>query len=227
MCSFLDRSCIIIPYHTSGSKRQWRVLCLQVVAFESPNITEEAALSYYHFEFDVLGSLPQQFYIYAVNTLPSNTSKSYFPGSFHSGPRSRLLALEVEVPMTGFIDIPFHVLYIPHDVLLGYIMSHPSDTDTVVVPWEAWGLGNTHIITLPDPPDRFLGSKIVCGMHAMTEPPMIISKGDQKMLRIMDCHPRRVVRNSHARHTPSTWKCCRPSRRIGSFKHSGMAGGLR
>ena len=33
-------------------------------------------------------------------------------------------------------------------------------------------------------------------MHAVTEPPIIISQGDQKMLRIMDYHPRRrVVRN--------------------------------
>jgi hypothetical protein len=191
-CSFLDRNSIIFPYLTSGKRR---VLILQVVTFESPVITEEATLCYYHFELDVLGSLPQQPYFHNMNTLPSNPSKSYFPGFFHSEPSSRLLALDIETLTTDFIlegDIPLLILFIPHDVLLGYIMSHPSDTDTVVVPWETWGLGNAHIITLRDPPDRFPGSKMMCGMHAMTEPPMVICQGDQKMLRIMDCHPRRV-----------------------------------
>ena len=194
MCSFLDRSSIIFPYHTSG-KRQ--VLCLRVVTFESPDVTEEAALRYYHFELDVLGPSPQQtYYFHSTNTLPSNTSESCFPGFFHSEPNSRLLALEVETPIDFVLegDTPVQVLYIPHDVLLGYIMSHPSDIDTVVVPWKAWGFGNAHIIALPSPsPVRFLGSKIVCGMHALTEPPMIIGQGDQKMLRIMDYHPRRIA----------------------------------
>jgi hypothetical protein len=180
------------------------MLRFQVATFESPNTAQdsEAALRYFHFELDVLGPQPEQTYFLSMNTLPSNTSNSCFPGLFHSDPSSRLLALEVETPTTDFIlggDIPLHVLYIPHDAILGYIMSHPSDTDTVTVPWDAWGLGNAHILTLPEPsPDRFLGSKIVCGMHALTEPPMIIGQGDQKMLRIMDYHPRRIA------HTPVT-----------------------
>ena len=176
------------------------MLRFQVANFESPNTYDEAALRFYHFELDVLGPQPEQTYFLGMNTLPSNTSNSRIPGLFHSEPSSRLLALEVETPITDFIlggDIPLHVLYIPHDVILGYIRSHPSYTDTIAVPWEAWGLGNAHILTLPEPsPDRFLGSKIVCGMHALTEPPMIISKGDQKILRIMDYHPRRIAHNS-------------------------------
>jgi hypothetical protein len=174
------------------------------VTFESPDVTAEAALRYYHFELDVLGPPhpPQhRYYFHSVNTLPSNSSRSYFPGFFHSEPNSRLLALEAERPTDSLPEgdsrAPLHILYIPHDVLLGYIMSHPSDTETVVVPWETWGLGNARIITLPDlSPVRFVGSKIVCGMHAMTDPPMIIGQGDQKMLRVVDCHPRRVALNT-------------------------------
>ena len=175
------------------------MLRFQVATFESSNTTDEAPLRFFDFELDVFGPQPEQTYFLSMNTLPSNTSNSHIPGLFHSEPSSRLLALEVETPITDFIlggDIPLHVLYIPHDVLLGYIRSHPSVTDTAAVPWEAWGLGNAHILTLPEPsPDRFLGSKIVCGMHALTEPPMIIGKGDQKILRIMDYHPRRIAHN--------------------------------
>ncbi|KAI9444159.1 hypothetical protein H4582DRAFT_1066702 [Lactarius indigo] len=193
-CSFLDRSSIVFPYRTSG---QDQMLRFQVVTFESSNTTDEAALRFYHFELDVLGPQPEQAYFLSVNTLPSNTSSSCFPGFFHSEPNSRLLALEVETSVTDFRggDIPLRVLYVPHDVLLRHIVLHPSDTDTVMVPWEVWGPGNTHIWSLPDPSsDRFLGSKLVCGMHAVTEPPMIVV-GDQKMLRIIDYHPRRIIRN--------------------------------
>jgi hypothetical protein len=175
------------------------MLRFQVVTFGPPNTTDETALRFYDFKLDVLGPQPEHTYFLSMNTLPSNTSNSYFPGVFHSEPSSRLLALEVETPVTDFIlggDIPLHVLYVPHDVLLGHIMAHPPDADTVVVPWEEWGHGNAHIFTLPEPsPDRFLGSKIVCGMHAMTEPPMVMVQGDQKILRIMDYHPRRIARN--------------------------------
>ncbi|KAH9026282.1 hypothetical protein EDB83DRAFT_1929011 [Lactarius deliciosus] len=193
-CTFLDRNSILFPYRTSG---QDQMLRFQVVTFESLNTTDEAALRFYHFELDVLGPQPEQGYFLSVNTLPSNTSGSCPPGFFHSEPSSRLLALEVETPVTDSMggDIPLRVLFVPHDVLLGYIASHPSDADTVMVPWEAWGPGNTHILSLPEPSsDRFLGSKLVCGMHAVTEPPMIVV-GDQKMLRIIDYHPRRVSRN--------------------------------
>ncbi|KAF8268329.1 hypothetical protein EI94DRAFT_1727952 [Lactarius quietus] len=195
-CAFLDRSSILFPYLSSGQKR---TLCFQVATFESPNTTEEAALRFHHFELDVLGPQPERTYFLSMNTLPSNASDSCFPGFFHSEPTSRLLALEVETPVTDFMlggDIPLRVLYVPHDAILGYIRSHPSEADTVVVPWVAWGPGNAQILTLPDPsPDRFLGSKIACGMHAVTEPPMIIGQGDQMMLRIIDYHPKRIAHN--------------------------------
>lgn len=187
--SFVDRSSILFPYSTSS---QEPILRFQVTTFESPNTTDKAALHFYHFALDILGpqSEPSEF---LSNTLPSNTSNSCFPGFFHSDPSSRLLALEVDL---------LRVLYVPHAVLLDYIRLHPSDTDTVVVPWEAWGPGNAHTLTRPQhPPDglehptnRF-GSKIVCGMHAITDPPMVLVQGDRMILRIMDYHPRRIVRN--------------------------------
>ena len=182
------------------------MLRFQVATFGSPNTADETALRFYDFELDVLGPQPEHTYFLSMNTLPSNTSNSYFPGIFHSEPSGRLLALEVETPVTDFIlggNIPLHVLYVPHDVLLDYIMAHPSDADTLVVPWEEWGHGNAHILTLPEPsPDRFLGSKIVCGMHAMTEPPMVMVQGDQKILRIMDYHPRRIAHDPLTQFTP-------------------------
>ncbi|KAF8268331.1 hypothetical protein EI94DRAFT_1727955 [Lactarius quietus] len=189
--SFLDKSSILFPYLFSGQEDMLR---FQVVTFELPNTTDEAALRFYYFDLDVqILEFPdpesESSDFLSTNTLPSNTSNSCFPGFFHSEPSSRLLALEVDMPM--------RVLYVAHDVLLSYIRSNPSDTNTAVVPWETWGLGNAHMLTLPDhSPDRHLGSMIVCGMHAVTEPPTIIGQGDQKMLRIMDYHPRRIVCHS-------------------------------
>jgi hypothetical protein len=183
------------------------MLRFQVVTFESEsqNITDEAAFRVYHFELDVLGPQTEQTYFLNMNTLPSNASDSCFPGFFHSEPSSRLLVLKVEIP---FIAGPVKpcILYVPHDVLLDYIGSHPYKADTIVVPWEAWGPGNTHIFTphQRDNPNRFtfLGRESVCGMHAMTEPPMVMVQGDRKMLRIMDYHPRRIARNPVTQVTP-------------------------
>jgi hypothetical protein len=177
------------------------MLRFEVVTFdsESLNTTDQAALRVYSFDLE-LPSLPQ-FHLsdsLCTNTLPSNTSDSCFPGFFHSEPSSRLLALEVEVLRTDFVRVP-HILYVPHDVLLGYIRSHPSDSHTVVVPWKAWGHGNAHILASPHPclnRYEFRGCKIVCGMHAITGKPMVILQGKQRMLRIMDYHPRRIYRNS-------------------------------
>jgi hypothetical protein len=166
------------------------------------NTTDETAFRVYHFDLDILGPYSRPSDFLSSNTLPSNTSNSCFPGFFHSEPSSRLLALHVEIPNTDSgerVDVP-HVLYVPHDVLLDFMRSHPSDADTVVVPWEEWGPGNAHILTSfkQHHPYRvtFLERKIVCGMHTMTDPPIVIVRGDQRMLRIMDYHPRRIFRNS-------------------------------
>ncbi|KAF8268330.1 hypothetical protein EI94DRAFT_1829564 [Lactarius quietus] len=198
--SFLDRNSILFPDLFSFPGQE-DILRFQVAIFELPNTADEAAFHFYDFDIDVQvleslgdpGSESSEFL--TTNTLPSNPSNSCFPGFFHSEPSGRLLALEV-VEMHNTV---LRVLYVPHDVLLDYIRLHPSDTTaavTPVVPWGVWGpaSGNAHILTLPDPsPGRRLGSRIVCGMHAITDPPTIIGEGDQKMLRIMDYHSRRIV----------------------------------
>ena len=121
--SFLNRSSIIILYSLSGHEQTLR---FQVVTFESPNTTDEAALRFYHFELDVLSPQSEPFdlvNLLSMNTLPSNAPNSCFPGFFHSEPNSRLLALEVHVIITGSTrgDTPLRVLYVPHAVLLDYI----------------------------------------------------------------------------------------------------------
>jgi hypothetical protein len=177
-----------------------QTLRLQVVTFdtESQNTTDKAALRVYPFDLEAPGLHPGLTDFLSTNTLPSNTSDLYFPGFFHSEPRSRLLALKVGIPFVDGPAIPC-VFYVQHNVLLDYIRSHPSDPNTLVVPWEAWGPGNVHIFSPPQLHNpsklKFLGCKMVCGMHAITEPPMVIGEGDQKILRIMDYHPRRIVRN--------------------------------
>jgi hypothetical protein len=196
--TFLDRSSVLF-YGTSDIEQ---ILRLQVVTFdsESRNTTDEAALRIYYFDVDALGPKPKPTEFLSSNTLPSNTPGSCFPGLFHSEPSSRLLALEVVIdtdPIWGG-GVP-RVLYVPHDVFLGHIRSYPSDSHPVVVPWKARGPGNAHILASPHlRPKRveFAGRKIVCGMHATTEPPMVIGEGDQKIVRIMDYHPRRIYRNS-------------------------------
>ena len=119
------------------------------MTFESSNTTDETVLRFYHFEFDDFGSPIGPLEFLSMNTLPSNASNLCFPGFFHSEPNSRLTALKVLILDVTTEDILLRVLYVPHDVLLAYIRSHSSDTDTVVVPWEAWGPGNAHILTPP------------------------------------------------------------------------------
>ena len=180
------------------------MLRFDVVTFdsESLNSTDEAALRVYHFNLDVFGPHASALDFRNSKTLPSNTSDLCLPGFFHSEPSSRLLALEIVVPSEycGMGGIPRYVLYVPHDVLLGYMRLHPSESLTVVVPWKAWGSGNAHILALPPRYNQrrsyFEGHKSVCGMYAITEPPMVIVQGDQRMLRIMDYHRRRIFRNS-------------------------------
>jgi hypothetical protein len=161
--SFLDRSSILFPYRTSGQEQMLR---LQVVTFDSESQTPLTKQPYVFTTSTLTFSAPtlSRTYFLSSNTLPSNTSNSCFPGFFHSEPSSRLLALEVEMFNTDFIlegNIPLHVLYVPHDVLLGYIRSHPSDADTVVVPWKEWGPGNAHILTLTpaDPRQNLLAPR--------------------------------------------------------------------
>ena len=172
------------------------MLCFEVVAFDSESLN-----TIYHFNLDVFGFYSDASNFLSPNTLPSNTSDLSFPGFFHPEPSSRLLALEVHMSDSYFGirgDNPVYVLYVPHDVLIDYMKSHPSDSHTVIVPWEAWGHGNVQILTFPRHFNRlnFLSRKIVCGMHAIITEAPGVDQGDQRMLRIMDYHPRRIFRNS-------------------------------
>ena len=190
--SFLDRSSVIFPSQTSGQEHTLR---FEVVTFDS-----ESLKTIYHFNLDVFGPHSNASNLLSSNTLPSNTSGLCFPGSFHSDPGSRLLALEVHDRYFKIKEkIRLYILYVPHDVFLGYMRSHPSESDTVVVPWKVWGSGNAHTLAssrLRPRRLKFRGHKIVCGMHAITDPPVVIVQGDQRILRIRDYHPRRIFRNS-------------------------------
>jgi hypothetical protein len=125
-------------------------------------------------------------------------SASYVPGLFHADPRGRLLALEIETTfqetcadgLRQYFNL--YVLYIPHDTILSYIEAHTSNTETVVVPWQTWGPGNTRLIKVPNGTLNYPRSKLVCGMHALTRHSEPLGQGES--LRIMDYHPRRVAR---------------------------------
>jgi hypothetical protein len=165
-----------------------------------PNAADDASLHSYDFELPTLkdNGLPGAHSLCA-NTLPSNHSTSYVPGLFHADPRGRLLALEIEAMFQETCAVGLrqyfnsYVLCIPHDTILSYIEAHTSNTETVVVPWQTWGPGNTRLIKLPNATlNYYPRSKLVCGMHALTRHSEPLNQRDS--LRIMDYHPRRVAR---------------------------------
>ena len=143
-----------------------------------------------------------------VNTLPPNPPGSHGRGLFYTDPRHKLLALELgAITVQGFTAVfTLHTLYVPHDAFLSYIAAHPAPPPTVVcapapqpessisdmvdVSWEAWGPSHTRLVTVPNVAhSRYLGLHKVCGMHALSEPPILLDRG---ILRIMDYHPSRT-----------------------------------
>ncbi|KAI9444091.1 hypothetical protein H4582DRAFT_2071684 [Lactarius indigo] len=112
-----------------------------------------------------------------------------------AAPGGRVGAITVE----GFTAVfTLHTLYVPHDAFLSYIAAHPAppppqqpgDPIPIDVPWEAWGPGNTRLVTVPNVAhSRYLGLYKVCGMHALSEPPILIDDG---ILCIMDYLPSRA-----------------------------------
>ena len=164
---------------------------LRVVTF--PDTPDDSPLRSYDFVVDIptLGGRSSiQIESLCVNTLPSNRSDSSFPGLFHADPRNRLLALKIET-----IDPPrcmFRALYVTHATLSSYIATHPSDADTVSVPWEVWGPGNAQMVDTPNATgNESFHRTITCGMHALIDSLWI---RDRKKLHIMDCHPGRITR---------------------------------
>ena len=139
-----------------------------------------------------------------VNTLLPSPPGTHRRGLFYADPRRKLLALELgAITVQGFTAVfTLHTLYVPHDALLSYIAAHPAPAlppmaaptpaDTMInVPWDAWGPSNTRVVTVPNVAhSRYLGLHKVCGMHALSEPPILLDRG---IIRIMD------YRSSHAR----------------------------
>ena len=196
-CSFLDRGNIIFAY---CSNDQEEAIHLRVVTLR--DTASDAPLRVYDFALDpcVLKVSPTEMRYLFANTLPSNTSSTSSPGLFHTDPRSRLLGLMVNKRTNH------HILYIPHDTFLSYVATHPSDTDTVIVPWPAWGPGNTHLIIIPHASLNTYFYFGICGMHVLAKTPVIQTTGDREILRIMDYHPGRIARNLATQdlHLPGT-----------------------
>ncbi|KAI0253024.1 hypothetical protein BJV78DRAFT_1198565 [Lactifluus subvellereus] len=178
---------IVFPYRVYDPEP---VMHLRVVAL--PDTPDDSPLRSYDFVLDIpnLGDRDSYRTEYlCMNTLPSNPSDSSFPGLFHADPRNRLLALDVETidPEQGFHRV--QALYVTQATLLSYIATHPSDADTVSVPWEAWGPRNTHIVNLPPHATRDKDRHMItCGMNALIE------FRDHRKLHIMDYHPGRIAR---------------------------------
>ncbi|KAI0253021.1 hypothetical protein BJV78DRAFT_1198540 [Lactifluus subvellereus] len=162
---------------------------LRVVTF--PDTPDDSPLRSYDFVLDIptLGYHHREYFSLCVNLLPSDSSDPSFPGLFNADPRNRLLVLEVAV-----INLPrriFQALHVTQATLLSYIATHPSDANTVSVPWEAWGPRNTHIVNLPDAARYSLHRPVItCGMHALIESSVF---RDHKKLHIMDYHPGRIA----------------------------------
>ncbi|KAI0247885.1 hypothetical protein BJV78DRAFT_1241490 [Lactifluus subvellereus] len=109
-------------------------------------------------------------------------------------PCSKLLVLQKQTQTLDSAGrFMFKLIYIPHDTLLSYVATSPTDTDTVIVPWVEWGPGNTHTISVPMSADRYFSSRVVCGMRTITGA-RVISGRDNEALRIMGFHPRRIAR---------------------------------
>jgi hypothetical protein len=162
----------------------------------------------YRFALNLPMLTPPYFTEMHVNTLLPSPPGSHGRGLFYTDPRHKLLALELgAITVQGFTAVfTLHTLYVPHDAFLSYIAAHPAPPPTVVrgppqpgspisditvdVPWEAWGPTHTRLVTVPNVAhSRYLGLHKVCGMHALSEPPILLDRG---ILRIMDYHPSRA-----------------------------------
>ncbi|KAH9962343.1 hypothetical protein BC827DRAFT_1197761 [Russula dissimulans] len=201
-CSFLSNSSIIFPYNVSD-RMDDRSMYLRVVTLPNTADSHDAPSHPYDFAVDVpvhrdVGSQSLQMHYMCANTLPTHPSASDFPGLFHGDPGSRILPLEIETATMTDESLPLfmlHVLFISHNTLLSHISKHRSDTDTVIIPWQDWVPGSTHLVEVPHPsPLRYRTLGIACGMHALTSPPTIIKQGESELLRIVDYHPRRIAR---------------------------------
>ncbi|KAI0299468.1 hypothetical protein BC826DRAFT_1102609 [Russula brevipes] len=192
-CAFLDRTNIILSCDTDDFES--RKLHLRAVTL--PNAADDASLHSYDFEFPDLKDIGYPgLHTLCANTLPFNHSASFVPGLFHADPRGRLLALEIDTSVEETCaDGPrqysiSYVLYIPHDTILSYIEAHTSNTETVLVPWQTWGPGNTRLIKMPNGAlYNNPRSKLACGMRALTRHSKPLSQGDSLPYALLPVSP--------------------------------------
>ena len=164
----------------------------QVTIIPESGGTSTSPPSSYHFALNLPVITPPYFTELHVNTLLPSPPGSHRPGLFYADQRRKLLALELgAITVQGFTAVfTLHTLYVPHDALLSYIAAHPAPSSDVDVPWESWGPNHTRLVTVPNVAhSRYLGLHKVCGMHALSEPPVLF---DSRILRIMDYHTSRA-----------------------------------
>ncbi|KAH9059513.1 hypothetical protein EDB87DRAFT_1621325 [Lactarius vividus] len=191
-CAFLDDRHIIFTHY--NPTREPRTISFQVTTLPSSDNAGPSPPSSYRFALDLPMHSPPYFTELHVNTPPPCPVGAYGRGLFYPDPRHKLLALEVgAITVEGFTAVfTLHTLYVPHDAFLSYIAAHPApappqqpgDPLPIDVPWEAWGPGHTRLVTVPNVAhSRYLGLYKVCGMQALSEPPILLDDG---ILCIMD-----------------------------------------
>ena len=172
-------------------------MSFQVTIIPESGGTSVSPPSSYHFALNLPVITPPYFTELHVNTLLPSVPGSYRPGLFYADQRRKLFALELgAITVQGFTAVfTLHTLYVPHDALLSYIAAHPASSESALpsnvdVPWESWGPSHTRLVTVPNVAhSRYLGLHKVCGMHALSEPPVLFDSG---ILRIMDYHTSRA-----------------------------------
>jgi hypothetical protein len=199
---FLDRNHVIsMHYDISRST----TIAFQVITL--PDVAGKAPPHTYRFLLEPPFAVPPYFTKLHANTLPTNwssrrSSSAHDPaGCFHVNPDEKLFALELslrntEEPTTSFTQ---HTLNVQHAAFLSHIAAHRAACacapaaaagPIVVVPWSVWSPGHTHLTTVPNVSLRDLGRHRVCGMHALSEPHLLLDRG---ILRIADYHLHRVA----------------------------------
>ena len=172
-------------------------MSFQVTIIPESGGTSTSPPSSYHFALNLPVITPPYFTELHVNTLLPSLPGSHRPGLFYADQRRKLFALELgAITVQGFTAVfTLHTLYVPHDALLSYIAAHPASSESALpsnvdVPWESWGPSQTRLVTVPNVAhSRYLGLHKVCGMHALSEPPVLFDSG---ILRIMDYHTSRA-----------------------------------
>ena len=197
-CAFLDDRHIIFTHYNPAREH---TISFQVTTLPEGDSAGASPPTSYRFALNLPMLTPPYFTEMHVNTLLPRPPGSHGRGLFYSDQRRKLLALELgAITAQGFTAVfTLHTLYVPHDAFLSYIAAHPAPAPApapapqagtpiaVDVPWDAWGPSHTRLVTVPNVAhSRYLGLHKVCGMHALSEPPILF---DRWILRIMDYHP--------------------------------------